>query len=95
MSSPIEYSAVKAATISYSKYLAKYYIKNNIRINTVSPGGIVDDQPMLFQKRYKSDCGSKGLLEGKDISSTIIFLLSENSKYINGQNIIVDDGWSL
>lgn len=95
MSSPIEYSAIKAATISYSRYLAKYYMKNKIRINTVSPGGIVDNQPLLFQNRYKQDCGSKGLLDSKDISSTIIFLLSDQSKFINGQNIIVDDGWSL
>ena len=95
MTSPIEYSAIKSATISYSKYLAKLYKKKNIRINIVSPGGIEDNQNIKFKKRYIADCNSKGLLEGKDIANTIIFLLSDKSKYINGQNIIVDDGWSL
>lgn len=95
MVSPIEYSAIKSATISYSKYLAKFYKKKNIRVNIISPGGIDDKQPAIFKKRYKSECNSKGLLDGKDIASSISFLLSDNSNFINGQNIIVDDGWSL
>jgi NAD(P)-dependent dehydrogenase (short-subunit alcohol dehydrogenase family) len=50
---------------------------------------------MKFKKRYKQSCLSKGLLNSEDLIGTIIFLLSDDSKYINGQNIIVDDGWSL
>ena len=52
-------------------------------------------QPKKFIKRYKQSCGSKGLLDPKDIIGAITFLLSNSSKFINGQNIIVDDGWSL
>ena len=48
-----------------------------------------------FIKRYLSSCGTKGLLDPKDIVGTITFLLSNSSEFINGQNIIVDDGWSL
>ena len=48
MVSPIEYSAIKSATISYSKYIAKYYKKKNIRINIVSPGGIEDNQTNII-----------------------------------------------
>tara|TARA_X000000950_G_C13855108_1_gene636232 strand:- start:422 stop:1183 length:762 start_codon:yes stop_codon:yes gene_type:complete len=95
MSSPIEYSAIKSGVISITKYLSKYYKKKNIRVNCISPGGIEDNQPKLFKKRYKISCNSKGLLNPRDISDAINFLLSEKSKYINGQNLIIDDGWSL
>lgn len=95
MSSPIEYSAIKSGVISITKYLSKYYKKKNIRVNCISPGGIEDNQPKLFKKRYKNSCNSKGLLDANDISNALKFLLSEKSKYINGQNLIIDDGWSL
>lgn len=96
MNSPIEYSAIKSGIISISKYLAKYYKNKNIRINSISPGGIKDPRhPNLFIKRYKKSCNSKGLLDGSDLSGLILFLLSNQSKYITGQNIVIDDGWSL
>jgi len=96
MASPIEYSAIKSGIISITKYLSKYYRNKNIRINCVSPGGIRDQHhSKLFIKKYRQSCNSKGLLDGKDISKLILFLLSDESKYLAGQNIIIDDGWSL
>ena len=95
MTSPVEYSVIKSGIISLTSYLAKLYKKNKININCVSPGGIKDKQHKKFIKRYKDSCGTKGLLDAKDIVGTITFLLSNSSKFINGQNIIVDDGWSL
>ena len=95
MTSPIEYSAIKSGIISMTKYLAKYYKNKNLRINSISPGGIESNQPKNFIKKYRSVCNSKGLLNGQDISDLIIFLLSKKSQYITGQNIIIDDGWSL
>ena len=94
MTSPIEYSAIKSGVISITKYLSKYYKNKNIRINCISAGGINDNQPALFKKKYKNLCNSKGLLDGKDVSNLIQFLLSEESKFINGQNLIIDDGWT-
>ena len=95
MNSPIEYSAIKSGIISVSKYLSKYYKNKNIRVNCISPGGIKDNQPNLFIKRYRKSSNLKGLLDGKDISKLILFLLSDQSKYIAGQNLVIDDGWSL
>lgn len=95
MSSPIEYSAIKSGIISITRYLSKYYKNKNLNINCISPGGIEDNQPLKFKSRYKSNCNSKGLLNPNDITGTIMFLLSDKSNYINGQNIIIDDGWSL
>jgi NAD(P)-dependent dehydrogenase (short-subunit alcohol dehydrogenase family) len=93
--SPIEYTAVKSAIISVSKYLAKYHKNKNIRINCISPGGIFNNQDNIFVDRYKKDTLNKGLLDSKDIVGTVNFLLSDDSEFINGQNIVVDDGWSL
>jgi len=95
MVSPIEYGAIKSAIISITRYLAKYCKGNNIRVNCISPGGILSNQSQIFLSKYKDDCISKGMLSSEDICGTMLFLLSEKSKYINGQNIIIDDGWIL
>ena len=95
MVSPIEYSAIKAGIISITHYLAKYCKEQNIRVNCISPGGILSEQPDIFLEKYRASCASKGMLDAEDIVGTVIFLLSNASKYINGQNIIVDDGWVL
>ena len=95
MTSPIEYTAIKSGIISITKYLAKFVRNTKIRVNCVSPGGILDNQPSNFLKAYRTSCNSKGMLSPNDISNTIVFLCSEQSNYINGQNIIIDDGWTL
>jgi NAD(P)-dependent dehydrogenase (short-subunit alcohol dehydrogenase family) len=95
MSSPIEYSAVKAGIINITKYMAKFCERKKIRINCVSPGGILDNQPKNFIKKYKDSCLSKGLLDSRDLNGIVEFLISNKSNFINGQNFIIDDGWSL
>ena len=95
MTSPAEYSVFKAGIIHFSRYLAKYYQGSNIRSNCISPGGILEGQPEQFLKRYNNYCTSKGMLDPEDIAGTLIYLLSDMSLYVNGQNIVVDDGWSL
>ena len=95
MTSPVEYTAIKAALIAMTKYLAKYYKGNNIRVNCISPGGILDQQPESFLEKYRSCCNDKGMLDAEDLVGTAMYLLSDQSRYVNGQNIIIDDGWSL
>ncbi len=95
MISPIEYSAIKAGIISITRYLSKYCKRENIRVNCISPGGIFDNQPDSFVKNYNESCQNKGMLDAEDLIGTLLFLLSKQSEFITGQNIIVDDGWSL
>jgi len=95
MHSPIEYAAIKAGVISITRWLAKYYSNQNIRVNCVSPGGISEDQPESFVKRYFESCTNIGMLSAEQVAGSICFLLSSQSVAINGQNLIVDDGWSL
>jgi len=95
MTMPVEYAAIKSAIIHLNKYVSKYVSDSCFRVNSVSPGGILDKQPELFLEKYKAQTNGKGMLGMDDVTGSIMFLLSEQAKYINGQNIIVDDGFSL
>ena len=95
MNSPIEYSAIKSGIIAITRWLAKRYRQKNIRVNCISLGGLLDQQPESFLKRYETACNSKGMLNAGDVSGVLKFLLSNQSQYMTGQNIILDDGWSL
>lgn len=90
-----EYVAVKAAIIHLTRYMAQYFKNKNIRVNAISPGGILNNQDGKFLARYSAYCLSKGMLDVADLNGTLVFLLSDMSKYVNGQNIIVDDGFVL
>ena len=95
MVSPPEYTAAKSGLIALTKYLAKYLKGKNIRVNSISPGGVLTNQPLSFQEKYKDSCINKGMLDPEDLCGALLFLISDSSKYVNGQNIIVDDGWTL
>lgn len=95
MTMPVEYAAIKSGLIHLTKYMAKYLKSMNIKVNAISPGGIYDNQPADFIQNYKKECLSKGMLNKSDIRGSLVFLLSDMSNYINGQNIIVDDGFTL
>jgi len=95
MHSPVEYTVVKTGLIGLTRYLAKMFKKDNIRVNAISPGGILDSQPEIFLEQYKKRCGNKGMLDAQDIVGTLVYLLSDASKYVNGQTLVVDDGFVL
>jgi len=95
MTVPIEYSAIKSAIVHMTKFMAKYYKGCNIRVNCIAPGGIFDKQPAKFLKNYNFYGMNKGMLDQTDLNGTLVFLLSDGSKCVNGQTIIVDDGWTL
>ncbi|MDD5298987.1 MAG: oxidoreductase [Gallionella sp.] len=95
MTMPVEYAAIKSAIVHLTKYFAQYFKGNNIRVNCLSPGGILDGQPSEFLARYNNFAASKGMLDANDLQGALLFLLSDMSKFINGQNIVIDDGWSL
>jgi NAD(P)-dependent dehydrogenase (short-subunit alcohol dehydrogenase family) len=95
MTMPVEYAVIKSGLIHFTKYMAKYFKNSNIRVNTLSPGGIFDNQNKIFVQKYKKECLNKGMLDTSDLSGSLIYLLSDMSQYVNGQNIIVDDGFSI
>lgn len=94
--SPVEYSATKGGLLSLTKYLASYLGKNDIRVNAISPGGVHNNQSKSFVEQYSKRVilGNK-MAEPDDLTGALIFLLSDASRYITGQNIVVDGGWSI
>lgn len=95
MTMPVEYAVIKAGIIHLTKYIASYHRGMRIRCNAISPGGIRDGHSKEFLAQYAADASDKGMLEPTDISGALAFLLSDASAYVNGQNIVVDDGWTL
>lgn len=92
----VAYFAIKGGVINLTKYWASYLGKYNIRVNSLSPGGVFDNQPGDFVRKYcqKVPLG-KRMANVDDLTGTLVFLLSDASKYITGQNITIDGGWSL
>ncbi len=94
MTMPAEYAAIKSGIQQLSLYFMRYYKGTRLRFNCISPGGIIDTQPEAFKSAYGRYSQSKGMLAPEDISGALTFLLSDRSQYINGQNLVIDDGWS-
>ncbi len=88
------YSAIKGGIINFTRYLSSYFGRQGIRVNCISPGGIFDNQDPVFVGNYerKVPLGRMGTPE--DIAPSVSFLLSQEAKYITGQNLIVDGGWT-
>lgn len=94
MTMPAEYAAIKSGLIHLSKYFAAYLRGTPFRVNCLSPGGILDAQPAPFLEKYGRHCNSKGMLDPVDLHGALIFLLSDASRFMVGQNLIVDDGFT-
>ena len=94
LTSPAAYSAIKGGIINFSRYLASYYGKENIRVNCVSPGGIFDNQNPVFVKNYEHKVPLKRMGLPDDIAPAVSFLLSDEAKYITGHNLILDGVWT-
>lgn len=88
------YSAIKGGIISLTRFLASQYGKYNIRVNSVAPGGIFDNQPEAFVRAYEQKVPMKRMGRPDDIAPAVTFLLSDEAKYITGHNLIVDGGWT-
>jgi NAD(P)-dependent dehydrogenase (short-subunit alcohol dehydrogenase family) len=95
MTMPAAYAAIKGGLNNLTRYLASYYGSFQIRINTVSPGGILDDQPKSFIENYNKKVPMRRMGSPNDIVSAVYFLLSDESGYITGHNLVVDGGWSI
>jgi len=94
MTMPVAYSAIKAGIIAFTKYIATYYAKYNIRANTISPGGIFNNQPPSFVEKYSNKTPIKRMGYPKEVVGAVIYLASDASSYVTGQNLMVDGGWT-
>ena len=95
MNNPSAYSLIKGGIISFSRYLAVYLAPYGIRVNTISPGGVYENQPKPFVDAYCKKVPAGRMASPKDISGAVVFLASDMSNYITGHNLVVDGGWTI
>ena len=89
------YAATKAGVIHMTRYLAAYLARHNIRVNCLSPGGLFNNQPEDFVKNYEHKTPLGRMANDTDLMGAAVFLASPAAKYITGQNLVVDGGFTL
>ncbi len=92
---PVGYTIVKSGLHGLTKYLASLWGGEGIRVNTLSPGGILNNQDKNFVKKIKKIIPMKRMAKLSEYNETIKFLCSDSSAYMNGHNLIIDGGRTI
>ena len=92
---PVTYSVIKHGMLGLTKYFASLYGPNNVRVNMISPGPILNKQTKKLLKELKNAIPMGRLGSSKEILGLLLFLSSSESSYVTGQNILVDGGRTI
>lgn len=95
MGSPAAYSASKGGIDALSRYLASYWAHKNVRVNMITPHGVWNNHEKQFEENFANFSPMQRLSYNHEVASALIYLLSDASSYVTGDNMLVEGGWTV
>lgn len=91
---PAIYSVTKAGIVGLTRYLATYWADKGIRVNALTPGGVLSQQDPRFVEQYSERTPMGRMANKEDLTGALLYLVSDSASYVTGHNLVVDGGWT-